>query len=98
MEKAMCDGNCDSNEVEDINLQHQEMGRELAVKNLIEHYCDCEYKEGDDIKNFFYRLGDYCVDGENGYAFPEWLTKEEALYVIYSMLNPIKQYYMNKDR
>ena len=94
----MCDENCYNEDVEDINKLHQEKGRELAVKELIDHYCDCDYKKETDIQDFFYRLGDYCVDSDNGYALPAWLTKEEALYIIYSMLDPIKNYYMNKNR
>ena len=102
MEKTMCDGNCDSNAVKDINVVHQEKGRRLAVQELAEEYSQFKYKKEDDIKNFFYRLGDYCIDTDDsdtnhvGYGLPEWLSKDEALYIIYCMLDPIKRYYMNK--
>ena len=70
--------------------------REKAVKELEEHYTSYEefpINNDQDLLSQLHRLGDYCVDNtENGWAFEEWLTEEEKMWIIYKILNKCKFY------
>jgi len=71
--------------------------RKEVVKKLTENYLSYRMENDDDLNSQFHRLADYCVDNtSNGYAFPEWLTEEEKMWIIYEIMSKCKYYLYNK--